>query len=305
MSYAIVRMQKFQRSGVKGIQIHDNRERPSRTNPDIDKDRRQENYSLVASENWTATVKNRLDTLETTKAIRKDAVVMCQIMVTSDATFFKNITPQKEKEFFQKAFDFIADRYGRENIIAATVHKDEKTPHLHVNFTPIHEGKLAAKTLFDRKGLHNLHNEFHRNVGQTWGLQRGESREEKRRHQDVATFKRTTAEAELKKVQAELAQAKAQAVELEKTKAELEKTKAELSMVKGVREGTAKAMAQAQAWSIEKARQETERLQKERDERERQQKEQERQAALAKEAKEKAIQQSLSHSRGPSMGMGR
>jgi hypothetical protein len=282
MPYAIVRMQKFQGSGVKGIQIHDNRERPSRTNPDIDKDRRQENYSLVASENWTATVKSRLDTLQTTKAIRKDAVVMCQIMVTSDATFFKTLTPEKEKEFFQKSFDFIAERYGRDNIIAATVHKDEKTPHLHINFTPIHEGKLAANIIFDRKGLHSLHNEFHHNVGQAWGLQRGESREEKRRHQDVATFKRTTAEAELEKVQTELAKAKAQAAELEETKAELEKTKVELSAFKGVREGTAKALAQAQAWSIEKAQQ----------------------AVLEKAAREQAKQPTISRGHGMRMGRG-
>ena len=273
MSFGIVRLQKITSGSVRGIQSHDKREKDPRTNPDIDKSRTPDNYAMVeCSIGYNQAIKERVQALENQRTVRKDAVMLCQFLVTSDTAFFQKLTPDKEKEFFRQSLDFLANRYGRENIISATIHKDEKTPHMHVNLVPVKDGRLSAKAIFgNRKELQDLQTEFHREVGQAWDMQRGQSREDKRRHQDVTTFKRTTAEAELEKVQAELAQAKAQsALELEKAKAELEKTKMELSRFKGVQEGTAKAMAQAQAWSIEKGKQEVERRQREREERERQ-----------------------------------
>ncbi len=308
MSYGIVRVQKLKSSAVRGIQSHDHRERESLTNPDIDQTKKADNYALVDSPSFNAAIQERLEPVRAnnTKALRKDAVVMCQLMVTSDQDFFKNLTPEKEKEFFRQSLAFIQERYGKDNVLSAIVHKDEKTPHMHVNLTPIRGGRLIASEIFTREELGKLHTDFHDSVGKEWGLERGETREDKRRHLSVGDYKRETAKAiqtELEKVQAELVQvrkeldqAKGVAKELEQTKAELDKTKAELSTFKGVQDGTAKAMAQAQAWSIEKARQELERREKER----------ERQAALERakaEEREKVREQARqTHSRGPSMG---
>ncbi len=290
MSYGIVRVQKFKQTAVRGIQSHDHRERDSLTNPDIDQTKKAENYALVDSLSFNAAIQERLEPVRatSTKALRKDAVVMCQLMVTSDHDFFKSLTPEREKEFFQQALLFIQERYGKENILSATVNKDEKTPHMHVNLTPIRDGKLIASKIFTREELGKLHTDFYNAVGKAWGLERGETRDEKRRHLTVAEYKRETVkatEAELEKIQAELVQARrelaqtnAVAKELERTKAELDKVRAELFSFKGVQEGTAKALAKAHAWSVEKARQEMERRQKEaeRKEQERQRRELER-----------------------------
>lgn len=44
----------------------------------------------------------------------------------------------KEKAFFQGTYDFISERYGKENIINNAVHYDEAgLPHIHVLFSPI------------------------------------------------------------------------------------------------------------------------------------------------------------------------
>lgn len=255
MSYGIIRVQKFKAYDVRGIQSHDRRERESKTNPDIDKERSSLNYALVESENFKADIQERLATLKSKKAVRKDAVVMCQFLVTSDHEFFQGLTSEQQKTFFQDALNYISERYGKENVLAATVHMDEKTPHMHVNITPIRDGRLTAKEIFNRTELIELQNTFHQEVGLKWGLERGQSREEKRKHQDVAEFKRSTAEAELEKV-----------------KAELEKAKMELKAFQGIPERTAQMLAQAQAWSIEKARQAKKKM------------ELERQAKLEKEA---------------------
>ena len=46
MSYAVCRMQKVKSAGLKGMQFHNQRERKSRTNDDIDHERTRENYDL-------------------------------------------------------------------------------------------------------------------------------------------------------------------------------------------------------------------------------------------------------------------
>src|SRR5699024_12299622 len=51
MSYAVCRMQKVKSAGLKGMQFHNQRERESRTNEDIDRERTHENYDLQNDEN--------------------------------------------------------------------------------------------------------------------------------------------------------------------------------------------------------------------------------------------------------------
>ncbi|MFC7198569.1 plasmid recombination protein [Halospeciosus flavus] len=47
MSYAVLRMQKFKQPDLKGIQFHNQRERESQTNMDIDPERTKDNYDLI------------------------------------------------------------------------------------------------------------------------------------------------------------------------------------------------------------------------------------------------------------------
>ena len=50
---------------------------------------------------------------------------------------------------------------------------DEITPHLHLNLIPIADGRLCAKTLFDRKELQSLQTNLYEAVGMKWNLERG------------------------------------------------------------------------------------------------------------------------------------
>lgn len=54
---------------------------------------------------------------------------------------------EKQQAFFRQSLDFIANRYGKENILSAVIHMDEKTPHMHVDLTPIRDGRLTAKAI--------------------------------------------------------------------------------------------------------------------------------------------------------------
>lgn len=174
MSYVVVHMQKINAGAIRGIQSHINREHEPHTNPDVDPARTPENYALVESRNFYRDVQHIIRThAPKTKTVRKDAVLACNFIVTSDHGFFQQLPPDRQRAFFQDAVDWFANRYGKNLILSAVVHMDETTPHLHLSLVPIKGGRLAAKNLFTKSELRELQTAFAKDVGATYGLQRG------------------------------------------------------------------------------------------------------------------------------------
>lgn len=210
MSFAIIRMQKFKAPDVKGMQIHNYREKESHTNPDIEQDKIRLNYDLLNDSKieFSEAIQREIDErYEGQKAIRKDAVRLCEFVVTSDRDFFDKLSPQDEKRFFEESLAFLQERYGKENILYSIVHKDEKTPHMHVGMVPITEdGKLAAKQFFGKKTeLQQLQTKFHEHVTEKgFNLERGVSSD--RKHIETQRLKALTAKEQVKALENELKQ---------------------------------------------------------------------------------------------------
>lgn len=189
-------MQKLKQPAIKGIQIHNQREKESQTNGDINEALSHLNYDLVNSESidYNDKVNKMIEEGVTTgKAIRKDAVKVASFLVTSDSEYFQNLSEREERRFFESAYEFFADEYGEKNIAYAMVHKDEKTPHMHVGFVPITEdGRLSAKDFFGKKQqLAKLQDKFHDHmVREGFDLERGVSTD--RKHVESAKYKALT-----------------------------------------------------------------------------------------------------------------
>ncbi|MDN8888844.1 MobV family relaxase, partial [Staphylococcus aureus] len=80
------------------------------------------------------------------RKIRTDAVKHVDGLITSDDEFFNHQSPEDTKQFFEQAKTFLEEEYGKENLLYATVHMDEKTPHMHYGVVPItKDGRLSAK----------------------------------------------------------------------------------------------------------------------------------------------------------------
>lgn len=59
-------------------------------------------------------------------------------------------------------------------------HLDESNPHIHIGIVPVtSDGRLSAKSLFNPKSLEQLQTDFHHNVAQFYGLERGQSHAKK------------------------------------------------------------------------------------------------------------------------------
>ena len=177
MSFAVSRMIKMKANDLKGMQYHNQRERESKTNADIEKSKTNLNYDLVNSEkiSFTSKVNEIIEEQKTgSRKIRKDAVVVCEWVITSDSAYFEGLSPKEEQRFFEESYKFFSERYGKQNVPYAIVHKDEKTPHMHLGVVPMRDGKLQAKNIFNRTELLKIQNEFPKHLqDKGFDLERG------------------------------------------------------------------------------------------------------------------------------------
>lgn len=200
MSYSIVRVSKV-KSGTNttGIQKHVQRENNNYENEDIDHSKTHLNYDLVNDnkKNFNNLIDEKIEQNYTGKRkIRTDAVKHIDGLITSDKEFFDNQTPEDTKQFFEHAKEFLEQEYGKDNLLYATVHMDEKTPHMHYGVVPItDDGRLSAKEVVgNKKALTAFQDRFNEYVNQRgYDLERGQSRQvTNAKHDQVSRYKQKT-----------------------------------------------------------------------------------------------------------------
>lgn len=91
-------MEKMKDGNLSGIQRHNQRETNNHSNPDIDIEKSHLNYDLVnpGSINYREKIKQIIESQRISKrAVRKDAVLVNEWIITSDTAFFKRIQTHK------------------------------------------------------------------------------------------------------------------------------------------------------------------------------------------------------------------
>ena len=77
---------------------------------------------------------------------RKDAVLAVEYVMTASPEWFAQATPEQEQAFFQLSLQWLADKYGADRIVTASIHRDEITPHLSAFVVPLtQDRRLSAK----------------------------------------------------------------------------------------------------------------------------------------------------------------
>ncbi|MBY6988530.1 plasmid recombination protein [Clostridium botulinum] len=188
-------MGKYSRGNVFGIQKHNQRENKNYSNENVDLKKTHLNYDLVND----STIKylNRVDEIikknrtNTYRAVRKDAVVFVDTVVSSDKEFFNNLSPQETRRFFEESYKYLGSKVGEDNIVAAKVHMDENTPHMHFSFVPMNEdGSLSAKKKINRNFLREIQDEFPKVLkNQGFDIERGMEKALKK-HLEPLEFKK-------------------------------------------------------------------------------------------------------------------
>ena len=200
MSYSILRVARVKgSSNSKGIQKHNQRENKNYNNKDINHENTYKNYDLI-NENKIDYSEKIEDTIHANysgnRAIRKDAIKHVDGLITSDNEFFNKLNEEETNQFFRDSLDFLEQEYGKENMLYATVHLDEKVPHMHFGFVPLtDDGRLSAKErLGNKKDMTELQDRFNQYVNSKgYELQRGTAKEvSARQHQDIDKYKKET-----------------------------------------------------------------------------------------------------------------
>lgn len=155
-------------------------------NENIDKSKTHLNYNLapVHEEGLYQFIKNRVTELNISK--RRNTIWACDWCLSAPQEIVGNYDACKE--FFEKSYNFLSDRYGEENVVSAYVHFDEGTKenedrefnssHMHFCLIPvIHKQeatfdietgtlktkeieKVLAKECINRLELKTIHNEL-------------------------------------------------------------------------------------------------------------------------------------------------
>lgn len=110
--------------------------------------------------------------------IRQDAVKGMEFILTASPEWFKRdetgqaIGEYQNSEWVKANLAFMQRQYGS-NLIAFTLHQDEKTPHIHAVVVPITaDGRLCAKELFNPRTLRQLQTDYAQAM-KPFGLERG------------------------------------------------------------------------------------------------------------------------------------
>ena len=182
MSYQQLIAGKVKFNGLEGIRRHLQERERVKTNPNIDLSRSHLNYCIedLAPDHLSRRVKERIAQLHLKKRPRSDAVGIEDIIVSASVDFMLNLDCNTREQYFRDSLHFFQQRYGKENVMYCQCHMDESNPHIHIGVVPITpDGRLSAKVLFCPKTLEQLQTDFHREVSQHYGLERGEHHSKK------------------------------------------------------------------------------------------------------------------------------
>ncbi len=225
MSYAIFRVEPINKLKDLGqIGAHNLRKKEAyKSNPDIDKSKSHNNIDLIPCssfyDKYMAIVKdykNQHDEKQKTERENRkksfkqmlddsNSVIADELLFTSDKHFFEDMTNEEIKEWANCCMDFVYEDIGYEKwqILNATIHLDEKTPHLHCVVVPLIK-KFDKRTntekwtiskkqyMKDKLYLSTLQDKYHkRMIDNGYNLDRGIKNSDNE-HIDIKQYKKIT-----------------------------------------------------------------------------------------------------------------
>ena len=97
-------------------------------------------------ENRTQAIQHRLDTAGLTRKIGNNQVRAIRVLLTGTHEDMERITNEGRLDgWCSDNLKYLADTFGRENIVSAVLHMDEQTQHIHATLVPIVKGERKRK----------------------------------------------------------------------------------------------------------------------------------------------------------------
>ncbi|WP_272673728.1 MULTISPECIES: MobV family relaxase [unclassified Providencia] len=169
MAFAIMRAKKLNGMGAVAASLqHCYRDRDT---PNADAERTADNDHRAAQS--TDEAMGKLRELLPEKR-RKDAVLAVEYVMTASPEWWTQATSEQQADFFDQAHKWLADKYGADRIVTATIHRDETSPHLSAFVVPLTaDGRLSAKDFIGNRSKMTADQTSFAKAVQHLGLERG------------------------------------------------------------------------------------------------------------------------------------
>ena len=169
MAYAIMRCKKLASTGsVASALRHCYRERET-LNADSDKTQQNEHGASKSSNEAMGKLRAMLPAKR-----RKDAVLAVEYLMTASPEWWEEASLEQQADFFKQSKQWLANKFGEDRIIVATIHRDETSPHLSAFVVPLTvDGRLSAKELIGGRAQLSADQTSYAECVQHLGLKRG------------------------------------------------------------------------------------------------------------------------------------
>jgi len=176
MAYAILRVEKIktvQQGAAKTAHNYRLRETP---NADAERKTWNQEYINTAERNYWELATERIE--QAGAKVRPDSVRAMEVILTASPEAFQRdeqgrVGDMRGSQWAAANIAFLQAKFGKENVVAMTLHQDELTPHFQAVVVPItQDGRLSAKDLFNPKTLRQLQTDYAQAM-KPFGLERG------------------------------------------------------------------------------------------------------------------------------------
>ena len=184
-NYFVIDFKKYGGSeAYKNIMGHNLRKRNYKDRPNIDPARSDKNIVLHRTDETWAEYMEACNTKAREnggRKLRKGSSDFFSIVI--DASVIDGWTDDDYIRYLKDAEKWLRERFAGQKILASVIHVDEKKPHLHftVSYFNTERNRWSQKWLAQSKktDLNTMLADFERDIGQKYGLQRGEDQRKK------------------------------------------------------------------------------------------------------------------------------
>lgn len=119
---------------------------------------------------------------------RKDAVLAVEYVMSASPEWWQSASKQQQDEFFNRAHNWLAKKYGADRVVTASIHRDETSPHLSAFVVPLtQDGRLSAKDFIGNRTKMRDDQTSFADAVQDLGLHRG-IEGSKAKHQTIQSY---------------------------------------------------------------------------------------------------------------------
>lgn len=197
MSYAVLHVDKISGSCIAITRHIERSSQPDNAHPELAHLNRSDFIRYPEGvTTLNEAIRYRIDHAGLTRKVGKNQVLALAVLLTSDGEAFDRLQKEgKFEDWVQTSVEWVKKRFGEENVVAAHLHMDEQTPHLHVTVVPIVTterkrkaseanvkkryrtkpkggARLCANDIMTRETLEHLQDEYAEEM-ERFGLERG------------------------------------------------------------------------------------------------------------------------------------